>query len=79
MSQIATNFDHVNLNTKYLEETISFYTLLGLVDGPRPDFDFNGSWLYLDPDLQTACIHLVETLNQQHIEIIIYMRRQIMV
>ena len=68
MSQIATNFDHVNLNTKYLEETINFYTLLGLVDGPRPDFDFNGSWLYLDPDLQTACIHLVETVNQQHIE-----------
>ena len=68
MSQIATNFDHVNFNTKYLEETINFYTLLGLVDGPRPDFDFNGSWLYLDLDLQTACIHLVETLNQQHIE-----------
>ena len=68
MSQIATNFDHVNLNTKYLEKTINFYTLLGLVDGPRPDFDFNGSWLYLDPDLQTACIHLVETVNQQHIE-----------
>ena len=60
MSRIATNFDHVNLNTKYLEETINFYTLLGLVDGPRPDFDFKGSWLYLDPALETACIHLVE-------------------
>lgn len=60
MLQIATNFDHVNINTIYLEKTINFYTLLGLVDGPRPDFDFNGSWLYLDPDLQTACMHLVE-------------------
>ena len=60
MLQIATNFDHVNINTIYLEKTINFYTLLGLVDGPRPDFDFKGSWLYLDPDLQTACMHLVE-------------------
>ena len=60
MLQIATNFDHVNINTIYLEKTINFYTLLGLVDGPRPDFDFNESWLYLDPDLQTACMHLVE-------------------
>ena len=68
MSRIATNFDHVNINTKYLKETINFYTLLGLVDGPRPDFDFEGSWLYLDPDLQTACIHLVKVDEIQAIE-----------
>ncbi len=60
MSQIATNFDHVNINTPYLRKTINFYTLLGLVEGPRPDFDFEGSWLYLDPTLETACIHLIE-------------------
>jgi len=60
MSQITTNFDHVNINTSCLKETVNFYTLLGLVDGPRPDFDFGGSWLYLDLDFQTACIHLVE-------------------
>ena len=60
MSRIATNFDHVNISTPYLQETIKFYSLLGLVDGPRPDFDFEGSWLYLDPTLETACMHLVE-------------------
>ena len=60
MSRIATNFDHVNISTPYLQETIKFYSLLGLVDGPRPDFDFEGSWLYLDPKLETACMHLVE-------------------
>lgn len=60
MSRIATNFDHVNINTPYLQETINFYSLLGLIDGHRPDFNFNGSWLYLDPDYQTACVHLIE-------------------
>lgn len=68
MSRIATNFDHVNINTIYLQKTINFYTLLGLVDGPRPDFNFNGSWLYLDPNLQTACMHLVEINTEVSIE-----------
>ena len=68
MSCIATNFDHVNINTPYLQETINFYSLLGLIDGPRPDFDFEGSWLYLDPTLETACMHLVEIDETSFIE-----------
>ena len=68
MSRIATNFDHVNINTPYLQETINFYSLLGLIDGPRPDFDFEGSWLYLDPTLETACMHLVEIDETSFIE-----------
>ena len=68
MLRIATNFDHVNISTPYLQETIKFYSLLGLVDGPRPDFDFEGSWLYLDPTLETACMHLVEIDETSFIE-----------
>ena len=68
MSRIATNFDHVNINTPYLQETINFYSLLGLIDGPRPDFDFEGSWLYLDPTLETACMNLVEIDETSFIE-----------
>ena len=68
MSRIVTNFDHVNINTSCLKESINFYTLLGLVDGPRPDFDFGGSWLYLDPALETACMHLVEVDTEFSIE-----------
>ena len=68
MSRIATNFDHVNISTPYLQETIKFYSLLGLVDGPRPDFDFEGAWLYLDPTLETACMHLVEIDETSFIE-----------
>ena len=68
MSRLATNFDHVNISTPYLQETIKFYSLLGLVDGPRPDFDFEGSWLYLDPTLETACMHLVEIDETSFIE-----------
>ena len=68
MSRIATNFDHENISTSYLQETIKFYSLLGLVDGPRPDFDFEGSWLYLDPTLETACMHLVEIDETSFIE-----------
>ena len=68
MLRIATNFDHVNINTPYLQETINFYSLLGLIDGPRPDFDFEGSWLYLDPTLETACMHLVEIDETSFIE-----------
>ena len=67
-SNIIMNFDHVNIYTRYLKETIEFYELLGFVNGPRPEFSFNGAWLYLDHNInlmhspypQTAYIHLVE-------------------
>ena len=57
-SSIVMSFDHVNINTKYLKETIEFYKILGFINGPRPEFPFNGAWLYLDHNSQTAYIHL---------------------
>ena len=49
--------DHVNLRTARLEEMRRFYAdVLGLEDGQRPDFGFDGAWLYLG---DKACVHLV--------------------
>ncbi len=49
--------DHVNIRTARLEELRRFYTeVLGLEDGQRPDFGFDGAWLYLG---DKACVHLV--------------------
>ena len=39
--------DHVNLRTTRLPEMIAWYRdVLGLVEGPRPDFGFPGAWMY---------------------------------
>ncbi|MET0274655.1 MAG: VOC family protein [Phenylobacterium sp.] len=39
--------DHVNIATERLEETRAFYVeVLGLIEGYRPPFDFDGYWLY---------------------------------
>ena len=49
--------DHVNLRTARLAEMRRFYSdILGLEDGQRPDFEFDGAWLYLG---DKACVHLV--------------------
>lgn len=49
--------DHVNIRTARLEEMRRFYSeVLGLDDGQRPDFGFDGAWLYLG---DKACVHLV--------------------
>ncbi|MCH9670692.1 MAG: VOC family protein [Gammaproteobacteria bacterium] len=51
--------DHVNLRTSSLKPMRHFYTkVLGLEDGPRPDFGFGGAWLYCGT---RAAVHLVET------------------
>jgi catechol 2,3-dioxygenase-like lactoylglutathione lyase family enzyme len=40
--------DHINIRVDDQEAVRDFLIeLLGLVDGPRPDFDFKGYWLYL--------------------------------
>ncbi|MGJ8585732.1 MAG: VOC family protein [Marinosulfonomonas sp.] len=50
-------FDHVNVKTANLANMVAWYEdVLGLVSGPRPDFQFDGAWLYLG-DL--AIVHLV--------------------
>jgi catechol 2,3-dioxygenase-like lactoylglutathione lyase family enzyme len=39
--------DHYNVSTRNLGDTVRFYEeILGLVNGPRPPFDFPGAWLY---------------------------------
>jgi catechol 2,3-dioxygenase-like lactoylglutathione lyase family enzyme len=39
--------DHYNVSTRKLKETVQFYeNVLGFVNGPRPEFDFPGAWLY---------------------------------
>jgi catechol 2,3-dioxygenase-like lactoylglutathione lyase family enzyme len=41
--------DHYNVSTRDLGATVRFYEdILGLVNGPRPPFDFPGAWLYSD-------------------------------
>ena len=53
------DIDHTAIKTARLAETRAFFVeVLGLRVGPRPAFDFAGTWLYAgDKDV----VHLVET------------------
>jgi catechol 2,3-dioxygenase-like lactoylglutathione lyase family enzyme len=47
MSMSVGVLDHYNVSTRNLGDTVRFYEeVLGLVNGPRPPFDFPGAWLY---------------------------------
>src|SRR5262245_47251537 len=47
MSMSVGVLDHYNVSTRNLSDTVRFYEeVLGLVNGPRPPFDFPGAWLY---------------------------------
>ena len=49
--------EHLAIRSDNLKPTVDFYTkVLGLHEGPRPDFGFPGHWLYLG---ETAVIHLI--------------------
>lgn len=43
----VTSMNHFTILTDDIPATVGFYgDLLGLVDGPRPPFDFPGAWMY---------------------------------
>ena len=57
MSVTIKQLDHVNVRTSRLDEMIRWYgDILGMMTGPRPDFDFPGAWLYAGDH---PAIHLV--------------------
>ena len=50
--------DHFNLRTRKFTETVSFYEdILGLENGPRPNFSFPGAWMYSEG---RPVVHLVD-------------------
>ena len=50
--------DHYAIRTEKLQESRDFYVdVVGLKEGPRPDFGFPGHWLYCDD--KAAVIHLI--------------------
>ena len=52
------HLDHVNLRTSQLIRLTEFYRdVLGMRVGERPNFAFDGAWLYLG---ERAVVHLVE-------------------
>jgi catechol 2,3-dioxygenase-like lactoylglutathione lyase family enzyme len=52
--------DHFTIVTDRLEETLAFYTLLGLHAGARPDFNVPGAWLYAR---DKPILHVIEVTN----------------
>ena len=48
--------DHYAIRTLKMSETKEFYEVLGLIDGPRPEFPFPGHWMYAG---DTPVVHLV--------------------
>ena len=53
-----TGLDHVNIRTANLDGLCRFYEdVLGLAQGPRPNLNFGGAWLYCG---DSAVVHLVE-------------------
>ena len=61
MSIIEIN--HFTVITNKLKVSIGFYDVcLNLKEGPRPNFKFNGAWLYFE---KKPLIHLVEGVKLQ--------------
>lgn len=52
-----SKLDHVNIRTNQLSAMIDWYSeILGLREGKRPNFSFDGAWLYAGDQ---AVVHLV--------------------
>ena len=47
MEMSVGQLDHYNVSTRKLKETVEWYeNVLGFTNGPRPQFNFPGAWLY---------------------------------
>lgn len=58
----VNGFSHVNVRTSRLDAMIAWYgDILDIHPGPRPDFAFNGAWLYVGDN---PFIHLVEVAKE---------------
>ncbi len=54
--------EHVTIRCMQRQKTRDFYVeLMGLIEGPRPDFPFRGHWLYLGG---VPVVHLVEAADK---------------
>ncbi len=54
--------EHVTIRCAQRQETRDFYVeLMGLIEGPRPEFPFRGHWLYLGG---VPVVHLVEAADK---------------
>ncbi|MFK8079041.1 MAG: VOC family protein [Granulosicoccus sp.] len=50
--------DHITIQTTHMATMIKWYTeVLGLENGPRPEFNSPGAWLYAG---DTVVVHMVE-------------------
>jgi catechol 2,3-dioxygenase-like lactoylglutathione lyase family enzyme len=57
-----TTLDHVNLRTHDLDRAVAWYRdVLGMETGPRPDFSFDGAWMYLDGK---PIVHLIKVARE---------------
>jgi catechol 2,3-dioxygenase-like lactoylglutathione lyase family enzyme len=58
----ATKLDHVNIRTAQPEATRDFFVeVVGLRDGERPPFNFNGYWLYAGDQ---AVVHITDARDE---------------
>jgi len=59
---MTLSLNHFSIRTLDLAATKNFYvSVLGLQEGPRPDFPFPGYWLYQGPltDYTNAAVHII--------------------
>lgn len=55
------SLDHITVLCSDVGRSREFYVdVLGMIDGPRPDFDFPGAWLYVG---DRAVVHLIGGRN----------------
>jgi catechol 2,3-dioxygenase-like lactoylglutathione lyase family enzyme len=56
--------DHFTIVTDRLDQTVAFYDMLGLAQGPRPDFGVPGAWLYAE---ERPVLHILEVSRMPNI------------